>query len=114
MAISEDAKWQILAAVRSAVATDPEFLADVFKAATSGQRDALEASNARRAELERAWVTALLMLNADRITPGLKATLAHSLLPVLERYDLKRECQAVRDAYALCAGLSKPSEKDAS
>jgi hypothetical protein len=100
-------KWQLLAAVRAATASDPEFVAEVFTAATAGQRDALEASNARRAELERAWVTALLILNANRLTPGLKSTLARSLLPVLTRYDLNRECQAVRDAYELCSDLAK-------
>lgn len=99
--LSHEARFRITAEVRNAIAIDPDFMGSVIEAATAGQRDALASANARRSDLERAWVTALLMLNADRITPGLKQMLGRSLVPVLEHYGLVSECQAVRDAHEL-------------
>lgn len=98
-----DSEFAVIQAVRAAVSQDPEFMRVVVDAAIAGQRDHIKKINERRSELERAWVTALLVMQDDRITPGLKKTLLHSLLPVLERYGLEGECKAVTDAHAMAS-----------
>ena len=100
-------KWSVLSVVRSAVAKEPDFIREVVLAAANGQSEAIERINKRRADLERAWVTALLVMNADRITPGLKKLLAHSIIPVMEYYGLEGECQAVRDAHKKASEIVK-------
>lgn len=95
----DDKEIAVMQAVRSAVSNNPDFMAAIIQAAMSGQRDHIKQINERRSELERAWVTALLVMQADRITPGLKKMLLNSLIPVLERYGLKGDCQAVRAAH---------------
>ena len=100
MSVDHQKRHAILQMVREQVALDPDFQSEVIAAATSGMKAAIKASEARRSELERAWLSALLMLTANRLSPGLKEMLGRSLVPVLERYGLKNECQVVRDAHA--------------
>lgn len=104
--LSHQDRFNIASQVRAAVADEPGFMAEVIAAAVSGQKLALDRVNARRADLERAWLSALLMLNADRLTPGLKEMLGRSIVPVLEHYGLERDCQAVRDAHAKLTGAA--------
>lgn len=99
--LPNDVRWAVVSNVREAVSKDPSIIKDIIDAATAGQQDHIDEINNRRSELERAWVTALLVMQAERITPGLKKMLLHSLVPVLERYGVKNECPAVRDAHAM-------------
>ena len=105
-----EARFRVAASVREAVAADPDFMQEVIAAAVSGQKLALDRANARRADLERAWLSALLMLTADRLTPNLKTMLGQSIVPVLEHYGLRNECQVVRDAHKKITGAAQPNE----
>lgn len=91
--------------VRDYVAKDPGSMSDILSAATEGMNDALQAERERSGKLDAAWKSALLVMMADRITPGLKKTLAHTLLPVIEM-NSAHPCKAELDAKAMIEGMA--------
>lgn len=70
--------------VSAMLAEQPELLDAVISGTMSGMRSALDKAKQRAGMLDLAWRTALLVVTADRLSPGLKKILARSLLPVLE------------------------------
>lgn len=90
-------RYEMAGLVRKFISDDPQSMSLIIEAATRGMNDALAVANTRAGELDGAWRMALVLLTADRILPGMKASMARTLLPVLER-TTNVACSAEKDA----------------